>query len=52
MDWYFIFVSGLLLYWGYKGRANRAEDERYVITASDVQLAAGIIGVIIFLLEL
>lgn len=52
MDWYFIFIIGLSLYWGCKGRVNRAEDKRNVITVSDVQLVTGIIGVIILLLDL
>lgn len=52
MNWYFIIISGLLIYWGLKGRSNRKEDKKSVITASDVQLVAGIIEVILFSLEL
>ena len=52
MDWFFIFITGLSLYWGCKGRVNRAEDKKHVITATDIQLVVGIIGVIMLLLGL
>lgn len=52
MDWFFIFVIGLLLYGGYKGRKNRPEDKKSLITLSDIQLGAGIVGLIILLIDI